>query len=120
MSELLSERLSEQFSELRQYSKTGMKSLFTFRIKELIDNWQMQRENLEQSIAAICITIENRSFKLLCKPVQFQSQQIIAINWIAEKENFFAKCSYLVITAILAMLGPTVLLRYIVCYVNNC
>jgi SNF2 family DNA or RNA helicase len=38
-------------------------------------------------MAALGITKEIRTFKLLHKPTQLQPHQIIAVNWMAEKEN---------------------------------
>jgi SNF2 family DNA or RNA helicase len=68
-----------------------MKLIFTCRLPELTDNQRFQRENLEESMSALGITMEIRTFKQLHKPMQFQPHQIIAVNWIAEKENSLAK-----------------------------
>jgi len=56
-----------------------------------MDNREFQRENLEESIAVLGITRETRTFKSLHKPMQLQPHQIIAVNWMAENENCFAK-----------------------------
>jgi SNF2 family DNA or RNA helicase len=68
-----------------------MKLIFTHRLAELMDNQEFQRENLEESKAALGITMETRTFKPLHKPTQLQPHQIIAVNWMAEKENSLAK-----------------------------
>ena len=57
----------------------------------LKDNWVFQKEHLEGSIAALGIAIETRTFKLLHKPMQLQPHQILAMSWIAEKENSLVK-----------------------------
>jgi hypothetical protein len=42
-------------------------------------------------MAALSITMQIRTFKLLHKPMQLQPHLIIALNWMAEKENSLAK-----------------------------
>ena len=42
-------------------------------------------------MAAFGITMEIRTFKPLLKPMQLQPHQILAVNWIAERDNSFAK-----------------------------
>jgi len=56
-----------------------------------MDNQEYQKENVERSIAALGITMESRTFKLLHKPMLLQPHQIIAVNWMAEEENSLAK-----------------------------
>jgi len=56
-----------------------------------MDNREFQRENLEESMAALDITMEIRTFKPLYKPTQLQRHQIIEVNWIAEKEDSLVK-----------------------------
>jgi len=56
-----------------------------------MDNQEFQRENLEQSMAALGITMEIRTFKPLQRPTQLQLRHLIAANWMAEKENNLAK-----------------------------
>jgi len=56
-----------------------------------MDNQEFQWENLEESMAALGITMEIRTFKPLYKPTQLQPHQIIAVNWMTEKENSLAK-----------------------------
>jgi SNF2 family DNA or RNA helicase len=68
-----------------------MKQIFTRRLVELMDNLEVQRENLEASMAAFGITMEIRTSKPLQKPTQLQLNQIIAVNWMAEKENCLVK-----------------------------
>jgi SNF2 family DNA or RNA helicase len=68
-----------------------MKLIFAHRLAELIDNQEFQRDNLQESLAALGITIETRTFKPLHKPMQLQPHQIIAVNWMAEKGNSLAK-----------------------------
>ena len=46
-------------------------------------------------MAALGITMEIRTFKPLHKPTQLQQHHIIAVNWMAEKENSLAKCGLL-------------------------
>jgi SNF2 family DNA or RNA helicase len=58
---------------------------------ELMDNQEFQRENLEESMAALAITMEIRTFKPLHTPTQLQPQQIIAVNWMTEMENSLPK-----------------------------
>jgi SNF2 family DNA or RNA helicase len=66
-----------------------MKLIFTRRLAELMDNEEFLREYLEESMAALGITMEIRMIKPLHKPTQVQLYQIIAGNWMAEKENSF-------------------------------
>jgi len=47
-----------------------MKLIFTRRLAELMDNQEFQRENLEESMPALGITMEIRTFKPLHKPTQ--------------------------------------------------
>jgi SNF2 family DNA or RNA helicase len=68
-----------------------MKLIFTRRLAEMMDNQQFQRENLEESMAALGITMEIRTFKPLHKPTQLQPHQIISVNWMTEKENSLPK-----------------------------
>jgi len=56
-----------------------------------MDNQELQRENFEESMAVLGITMEIRTFKLLHKPMQLQPHKIIAVNWMTEKENSLAK-----------------------------
>jgi len=56
-----------------------------------MDNQEFQREILKESMAALGITMEIKNFKPLHKPTQFQPHQMIAVNWMAEKENSLAK-----------------------------
>ena len=56
-----------------------------------MDNQEFLRENLEESMTALGSTMENRTFKPLHKPTQLQPHQIIAVNWMTEKENSLAK-----------------------------
>jgi len=72
-----------------------MKLIFTRGLAELMDKQQFQREALEELIAALGITMEIRTVKLLHKPTQLQLHQHIAVNWIAENENSLAKGSSL-------------------------
>jgi SNF2 family DNA or RNA helicase len=67
-----------------------MKLIFTHRLAELMDNQEFNRENLEKSMAALGITMETRTFKPLHKPKQLQPHQLIAVNWMAEKQNSWA------------------------------
>jgi SNF2 family DNA or RNA helicase len=60
-------------------------------LAELMDNLEFQRENLKQSMAALGIALEIRTFKQLHKPMQLQPHQIIAVNWMAQKENSLVK-----------------------------
>jgi len=46
-----------------------MKLIFTSRLAELMDNQEFYRENLEELIAALGITMETRTCKLLHKPM---------------------------------------------------
>ena len=68
-----------------------MKLIFTHRLAELMDNQEFQRENLKESIAALGITMETRTSTPQHKPMLLQPHQIIALNWMAEKENSFGK-----------------------------
>ena len=68
-----------------------MKLIFTCKLVELMDNQEFQRENLEESMAALAITMEIRTFKQLHKPMQLQPHKIIAVNWMTEKENSLPK-----------------------------
>jgi hypothetical protein len=68
-----------------------MKLIVTRRFAELMDTQEFQRDNLEESMAVLGITMEIRTLKLLPKPCQLQPHQIIAVNWMAEKENSLAK-----------------------------
>ena len=56
-----------------------------------MDNQEFQRENLEESIAVLGITMETRTCKSLNKPTQLQPHQIVAINSMVEKENSLVK-----------------------------
>jgi len=56
-----------------------------------MDNQEFQTEHLEETMAALGITMEIRTFKLLHKPTQLQPLQNIAVNWMAEKENSLVK-----------------------------
>jgi hypothetical protein len=47
-----------------------MKLIFTHRLAELMDTQEFQRESLEESMAALGITMETRTFKPLHKPTQ--------------------------------------------------
>ena len=58
-----------------------------------MDNQEFYRENLEELIAALGITMETRTCKLLHKPMVWQPEQIIAVNWMAGKVNRMAKGS---------------------------
>jgi hypothetical protein len=55
-----------------------------------MDSKEFQRQNLEESMAALRLTMEIRTFKLLHNPTQFQLGHTIAVNWMAEKENSLA------------------------------
>jgi SNF2 family DNA or RNA helicase len=68
-----------------------MQVIFIHRLVEMMGNPDFQRENLEESMAALGITMEIRTFKPLHKPTQLQPHQTIAANWMAEKENSLAK-----------------------------
>jgi len=68
-----------------------MNLFLTHRLAELMDNQDFQRENLEESVAVLGITMETRTFKPLHKPAQLQPHQIISGNSMAEKENSLAK-----------------------------
>jgi SNF2 family DNA or RNA helicase len=68
-----------------------MKLIFTRRLAELMDKQQFQGQNLEESMAALGITMQIRTFRPLHKPTQLQPHQIIAVNWMTEKENSLAK-----------------------------
>ena len=72
-----------------------MKLIFTRRLAELMDNQEFQTEHLEETMAALGITMETRTFKLLHKPTQLQPHQLIAVNTMAEKEDSLAKGSLL-------------------------
>jgi len=56
-----------------------------------MDKQQFESENLDESMPALCIIMEIRTFKLLHKPRQLQRDQIIAVNWIPEKKNRLVK-----------------------------
>jgi SNF2 family DNA or RNA helicase len=56
-----------------------------------MDNREFQSENLQESMAALGITMEIRTLKPLPKPTQLQPHQIIALNWMTEKKNSLAK-----------------------------
>jgi hypothetical protein len=56
-----------------------------------MDNQQFQRENLQESMAVLRITMQIRTFKPLHKLTHSQPHQIIAENWMAEMENSLAK-----------------------------
>jgi len=68
-----------------------MNLIFTRRLAELLDNQEFQREDLVESMAALGITMEVRTFKPLHKPTQLQPHQIIVVNRMAEKEISLAK-----------------------------
>jgi len=72
-----------------------MNLFLTHRLVELMDNQDFQRENLEESVAALVITMETRTLKPLHKPAQLQPHPIIAGNSMAEKENSLAKSGLL-------------------------
>jgi len=56
-----------------------------------MDNQEFQRENLEEPMAALGITIEIGAFKPLHKPTKLQLHRISAVNWMAEEDNSLAK-----------------------------
>jgi SNF2 family DNA or RNA helicase len=56
-----------------------------------MDNLQIQRDNLKESMAALGITMEMRTCRQLHKPMQLQPHQVIAVNWMAQKENSLVK-----------------------------
>jgi len=89
--QLLSEQLSHMLSELSCCHNIKMKLIFTYRLAELIDNQEYQRESLEESMAALGITMETRTFKQLHNPTQLQPHQICAVNWIADNEKSIGK-----------------------------
>jgi len=68
-----------------------MKQIFTHRLAEQMDNQEIHRETLEETMAGLGNTMEIRTFKLLHKPTQLQLHQNIAVNWMAETENSLAK-----------------------------
>jgi hypothetical protein len=72
-----------------------MKLIFTRRLAEQMDNLQFQREILEESMAVLGITMEIRTLKLLNNPTHLPPHQIIAGNWMAEKENSMVNGSLL-------------------------
>jgi len=60
-----------------------------------MDSKEFERQNLEESMAALGLTMEIRTFKLLYKPTHFQLCQTIAVNWMVEKEKSLAKSGWL-------------------------
>ena len=56
-----------------------------------MDNQEYPRENLEDSLAALGITMEIRTFKPHHKPMQLQPHYIIAVNLMAGKYNSLEK-----------------------------
>jgi len=73
-----------------------------------MDNQKFETENLEVLIAVLGITMETRSFQQLHNPTQLQ--QIIAVNWMEQKENSWREVVYWLLTVVLARLDPAVLL----------
>jgi SNF2 family DNA or RNA helicase len=68
-----------------------MKLIFIRRLAELMDNRECQREHLKELTASLGITMGIRAFKPLHNLTELQPHQIIAVNWMAEKENSLAK-----------------------------
>jgi len=69
-------------------------------------NQEFQREHLEESMAALGITLEIRTFKLLQKPTQSPLHKIIAANWMAEVVNSLGKGGWLADDCGTGKVGP--------------
>jgi len=91
LSELWSELLSEYSLLPEQQSECWMKRIFTCRLAEQMDIQEFHWDNLDESMAALGITMEIKQFQLLHKPTQLQPHQIFAVNLTGEKENTLVK-----------------------------
>jgi SNF2 family DNA or RNA helicase len=52
-----------------------------------MNNKNIQRENGKELYKALRITMENRTFLPLRTTTQLHPQQIVAVNWMVEKES---------------------------------
>ena len=52
-----------------------------------MNNKDFQRENVEELYKALGITMENRTFLPLRTTTQLHPHQIVAVNWLTDKES---------------------------------
>jgi len=62
-----------------------IKYIFTYKLAEPKNNQQLQREIMEESMAALVITMEIRTLKQLHQLLQQEALHNCVVNWTAEK-----------------------------------
>ena len=58
-----------------------------YRLVDLTNNENIQRENVKELCKTLRIIMENRTFLPLKTTTQLHLHQIVAVNWMVEKEN---------------------------------
>jgi hypothetical protein len=60
---------------------------YIYRLADLKNNKNFVRENVQEMCKVLGITMENRIFFPLRTTIQLHPHQILAVNWMAEKDS---------------------------------